>query len=64
MNAFEDRSKNVRRDFFVVQRIDLPANLNVGKYLLKITIEDLVAQSTDQANIPIQIVADPNLVTP
>lgn len=57
-----DESLNRRRDFFVVQRVELPARLSVGKYLLKVTMTDLQGGSIDEKTIPIQIVADPSLV--
>lgn len=56
-----DRSRNHRRDFFVVQIVTLPARLTVGKYRMKVTITDEVSQSVDEASIPIQIVADGDL---
>lgn len=61
-----DKSRNQRRDFFVVQLIRLPARLSVGKYVLKVRIIDTQAGnggSLDEASVPIQIVADPSLVT-
>lgn len=57
-----DRSRNRRRDFFVVQLINLPARLGVGKYNLKITLTDQVGQTVDEAELPIQIVADEKLL--
>lgn len=53
-----DRSRNRRRDFFVVQIIRLPAKLTVGKYQLKITITDEVGEEVDEEVIPIRITAD------
>ena len=35
-----DVSQSKRRDFFLVQRIDLPAELSVGRYTLKIIVRD------------------------
>ena len=61
-----DKSRNQRRDFFVVQLIRLPARLSVGKYVLKVRIIDTQAGnggSLDEVSVPIQIVADPSLVT-
>ena len=57
-----DESRNRRRDFFVVQMIKLPARLNVGKYVLKVRINDVNGGSLDEAAIPIQFVADQSLV--
>lgn len=63
-----DVSQSKRRDFFLVQRIDLPATLSVGRYTLKVIVRDkgaarLAGLSSDaepatEVNIPIQIVAD------
>lgn len=57
-----DESLNRRRDFFVVQRIELPARLSVGKYLLKVTMSDLQGGSIDETSVPIQVVADVTMV--
>ncbi len=59
--TIKDQSLNRRRDFFVVQVITLSDRLTVGKYLLKVTITDEIGQAVDEATVPIQIVADPNL---
>jgi hypothetical protein len=53
-----DKSRNARRDFFVVQIVNLPARLSVGKYQLKLTVTDEQGQAVDEATLPIQIVAD------
>ena len=52
-----DESRNVRRDFFMIQHVTLPANLSVGRYQLKISVRDVNGRSVDEANLPIQIVA-------
>jgi len=57
-----DESTNRRRDFFVVQLIELPGRLNVGKYHLKIRVTDKQGGSLDETHIPIQFVADQKLV--
>jgi hypothetical protein len=63
-----DVSQSKRRDFFLVQRIDLPAELSVGRYTLKVIVRDkgaarlgglpAGAEPATEVNIPIQIVAD------
>lgn len=58
-----DESRNQRRDFFVVQLIELPANLTVGRYLLKVRVEDVHGGSVDEATAEIHIVADPALIS-
>jgi len=60
-----DKSRNERRDFFTVQLITLPAELNVGKYLLKVRITDHHAESGGavcERSIPITIVASDAMV--
>lgn len=58
-----DTARTRRRDFFLVQRIDLPANLSVGKYNLKVAVRDrLAGDSLVETTIPITIVADPRLL--
>ncbi len=63
-----DFSANRRRDFFVVQIIELPETLTIGRYSLKVVLRD-TSMDTDssggvpsgrlaQAVIPIEIVAD------
>lgn len=54
--------RNKRRDFFLVQQIELPPTLSVGKYNLKITIRDKVSGGVDERSIPIKIVADPGVI--
>lgn len=52
-----DESRNKRQDFFVVQMIRLPARLNVGKYRLKVTLDDLHGVTRAEAIVPLRIVA-------
>ncbi len=54
--------RHKRRDFFLVQQIELPPTLSVGKYNLKITIRDKVSGGVDERSIPIKIVADPGVI--
>ncbi|MCC6971786.1 MAG: hypothetical protein IT434_16355 [Phycisphaerales bacterium] len=54
--------RNKRRDFFLVQQIELPPTLSVGKYNLKITIRDKVSGGVDERSIPIKIVADAGVI--
>lgn len=54
--------RNKRRDFFLVQQIELPPTLSVGKYNLKVTIRDKVSGGVDERSIPIKIVADPGVI--
>ena len=59
-----DFSRNRRRDFFIVQMIDLPQSLSVGRYQLKVAIRDEATRQTAETVIPITIVADRTLVGP
>jgi hypothetical protein len=53
-----DFSRNRRRDFFVVQVVELPANLGVGAYRLKAILTDASNGAVAETIIPIEIVAD------
>ena len=57
-----DHARTVRRDFFVVQLIELPARLSVGKYVLKVKVRDLHGETMHEASQPIEIVADAALL--
>jgi hypothetical protein len=57
-----DTSRSRRTDYFLVQRIDLPRTLSVGKYTLKVIVRDKSAGAEVETNIPIQIIADPSAV--
>jgi hypothetical protein len=52
-----DRSRNRRHDFYIVKRIHLPANLTLGRYLLKVTVEDQEAKRVAEQTMPLEIVA-------
>jgi len=58
-----DTSHSRRKDFFLVQRIDLPRNLSVGDYNLKVTVRDAGiggGGAMVEKIVPIRIVADPS----
>jgi hypothetical protein len=59
-----DRARRVRRDFFVVQLIQLPSNLGVGKYALKVRLTDQHSGAVDEITLPIELVADASMVAP
>jgi hypothetical protein len=59
-----DFSRNRRRDFFVVQLIELPQSLTVGRYQLKVTLRDETSGQTAETVLPITIVADEGLIGP
>jgi hypothetical protein len=52
-----DSSRVRRHDFFVRKLLKLPANLNIGRYVLKVSIVDTQANRVAEASLPIQIVA-------
>lgn len=54
----DDFSRNVRRDFFVVQMIELPETLSVGSYRLKVTMRDVATGAEAEEILPIDVVAD------
>lgn len=59
--TIKDVARTRRRDFYLVQRLDLPRNLSVGRYNLKVTVRDVAAKAVAEATIPIEIVADPGV---
>lgn len=52
-----DYSRKRRRDFFIVKMIRLPVNLTIGRYLLKVSVNDLQASRVAENTVPVQIVA-------
>jgi hypothetical protein len=53
-----DVSRRERRDFFLTTVIELPPNLSVGAYTLKVSVRDRVKGALAEAVIPFRIVAD------
>lgn len=52
-----DTSRSKRHDFFVRKLIELPANLVIGRYVLKVTIVDTQSNRVAEMSVPIQLVA-------
>jgi hypothetical protein len=52
-----DFARRRRHDFFVVKKTRLPANITIGRYLLKVTVVDQQANRVAEATIPVQFVA-------
>ena len=52
-----DQSRNRRHDFFIIKKIKLPANLTIGRYLLKVSIVDQQANRVAESTLPIDLVA-------
>lgn len=56
--VIKDASRSQRRDFYLVQRLDLPKTLTVGQYNLKVRIRDIIGGGVAEHTIPVRIVAD------
>lgn len=50
-------SRNLVRDYYLINQVTLPANLTIGKYHLKVVMRDLVSGHAAETIIPIEIVA-------
>jgi hypothetical protein len=55
--ALSDECRNRRRDFYTVKIIQLPANLTMGRYVLKVSVTDEQAQRIAETSVPLAIVA-------
>lgn len=53
-----ETARNRRRDFYLVQRIELPRTLSIGRYNLKITVRDHTTGAEAESIIPITITAN------
>ncbi|MEM9065926.1 MAG: hypothetical protein AAGB51_10600 [Planctomycetota bacterium] len=60
--TISDRSMRRVRDFYLINQIELPASLTVGRYRLKVITRDLVGGGRSERIIPLEIVADRALV--
>lgn len=58
-----ETSRSARRDFYLIQIIELPSTLSVGRYNLKVTVTDTTTGAEAERIIPVDIVADPGLVS-
>lgn len=56
-STYDDQSRRRRHDFFMAKVITLPANLTIGRYLLKVTVEDQQARHIAENTVPVEIVA-------
>lgn len=52
-----DLARRRRHDFFLGKKIMLPSTLTIGRYLLKVTIEDQQAHRIAENTVPVEIVA-------
>jgi hypothetical protein len=53
-----DLCRQKRHDFFIARLVTLPANLSVGRYLLKLTVTDQEAHRVAESSTPIALVAE------
>ncbi|HEX8341278.1 MAG TPA: hypothetical protein VF624_10245, partial [Tepidisphaeraceae bacterium] len=54
---FSDSSRARRRDFFLCRLIELPGNLNVGPYTVKLTVIDQDTNRVAETSVPMEIIA-------
>ncbi len=57
-----ETSRNKRRDFYIIQQIELPPTLSIGRYNLKVLVKDRTTGAESEAIIPIRVVADTSAV--
>ncbi|MBC7835938.1 MAG: hypothetical protein H7Y88_12690 [Phycisphaerales bacterium] len=53
-----DTAQRRRRDYYLVNRLDLPGTLGVGEFKLKVTIRDKQGGGSSESILPLRIVAD------
>jgi hypothetical protein len=53
----EEYCQNPRRDFFIGYHLDLPKDLQPGRYSLRLSIEDLAAHKAGVASTEFAVVA-------
>ena len=56
-DSIVDHSRNRRHDFFIVKKTKLPANLPIGRYVLKLSVTDQQSNRVAETTVPVQIVA-------
>jgi hypothetical protein len=59
----KDVARNKRRDMYLTVPVEFPSTMGVGSYFLKLRVSDRGNQSSTESIIPIQMVADPSLIT-
>ncbi|MBS0195908.1 MAG: hypothetical protein JSR77_04040 [Planctomycetes bacterium] len=52
-----ETSRGQRRDFYLIQQVELPRTLSIGRYNLKVTVKDKTSGQESEAMIPVTIVA-------
>ena len=53
-DPIKDHARRPRRDFFLAGRLNLPATVTPGSYILKVTVKDELAQRVAQGSIKLQ----------
>lgn len=53
-----DTARRRRHDFFIVKKLRLPANLAVGRYLMKVSVQDQQVNRVAEATLPIIVAAE------
>jgi hypothetical protein len=56
-SVLDDKAHRRRHDFFNAKNITFPPTLTIGRYLLKVTIEDQQAHRIAENTVPVEIVA-------
>lgn len=51
-----DECRDRRNDFFLYDLVTLPPNLTIGRYLVKLTIIDKLANRVNESSVPVEIV--------
>lgn len=59
--TIRETSRNIRRDLFLVRRIEIPRHLSMGAYNVKVQVRDLPSGGLAEHTIAIQITGDPRV---
>lgn len=59
----DDFSRRARRDFFIVQMVELPGTISVGSYRLKVRVTDRASSAEAETVIDVDFVADAALAS-
>jgi hypothetical protein len=55
--AVIDLCRQRRHDFFIARIVTLPSSLTIGRYVLKLTVTDQLANRVAETSVPLEIVA-------
>ena len=59
--TIRETSRNIRRDLFLVRRIEIPRHLSMGAYNVKVQVRDLPSGGLAEHTIAIQLTGDPRV---